>query len=75
MSARGSVGHSASPRGWDGGTLADQPQRGQGDSDLTAKSLLSAPLGSCEYVRNSLHGCSEERRPQRTGEVDMKRQH
>lgn len=75
MSARGSGGHSASPRGWDSGTLADQPQRGQEDSDLTVKSLLSAPLGSFGYVEKSLHGCSKERRPQRTGEVDMKRQH
>lgn len=75
MSARGSGGHSASPRGWDSGTLADRPQRSQEESDTTAKSLLSALLGSFGYVGNSLHGCSEERRPQRTGEVDMKRQH
>lgn len=75
VSARGSDGHLASPRGWDSGTLADQPQRGQEDSDLTVKSLLSAPLGSFGYVGNSLQGCSEERRPQRTGEIDMKRQH
>lgn len=75
VSARGSVGHSASPRGWDSGTLTDPPQRGQEDCDLTAKSLLSAPLGSFGYVGKSLHGCSKERRPQTTGEVDMKRQH
>lgn len=64
-----------SHRGWDRGTLADRTHRGQQDSDLTAKSLLPAPLGSFGYVGNSLHGCLEERRPQRTGEVDMKCQH
>lgn len=56
----------------DSGTLADQSQGGQEGLDLTAKSLLSAPLGSFGYVGNALCGCSEERRPQRTGEVDMK---
>lgn len=62
VSARGSAGHSASPRGRDSGTLADQPRRGQEHSDLTASPFAQLPW-QFGYVGNSLHERGDPREP------------
>lgn len=75
VSARVSDGHLASPRGWDSRTLADQPQREartQTDSEVPPHSSPGQLLCGEFFAQNS---AGKRGGPQRTREVDMKRQH